>query len=479
MKKNLIFLGILSLLLTFTYFFQEKRDRDFYQSRENLANTLQEGLEFEKLKIIQLKKTKIEKRDEIYFLPKYNYPASKDRIDDLLRRLGDMKVKRVLEESEVKKLKKEDFLRKDDPFISFTFEKNKNITFTIGKKLEFNDSFYVKLQRDNKESVVIAAIEEAKESFIGNEDEYQRYQYDELISLIRKKESFYLRHEVLLPSVEISMISSIQIEGNHNRPFKVDFKENQTTPRPYGGGAYEKEAFTSFLKELGNFSANELIFKAKHKDLKHLVSKVLLTLSNGNEITLKIFSQYQDQKGYFLSISDRDNLIFKLNQMAAKIFFTHVQDFWSKSVLSEKSLFDQGDVTFKMEFSGNKIFEIKIPYEKEFKVEIVSAPDQEIIYQPNVNAFKSLFLILMGTYREKARHISPLSETDKKKHLIKDYIKLHIPSYNLLIAKVGDEFIIDQNDKGFKIHYLFNEVIPFDLDIDSFFYPQDLRAKGE
>ena len=149
MKTNAIYFLILTCLLTFTYFFQELKEREKYDEKDRREILFNEKVYGDFLGF-HLNGTDFFKGKNGHFKIKKNIPISQDKVLKVLNTLSGLRVEKILPitEKDLSKNKKFFFPDKEKK-ITFKF-KNQRMVFSLGQKLSYSQSFYFKIDTGKK-----------------------------------------------------------------------------------------------------------------------------------------------------------------------------------------------------------------------------------------------------------------------------------------------------------------------------------------
>ncbi|MBT3584604.1 MAG: hypothetical protein HN509_06840 [Halobacteriovoraceae bacterium] len=438
--KSRYLLILLIGLTVFTYYFEE-----LGQAKKELAGqdsiTLFKPQELGKL-------LKISTRNASFYKKKGNfYSVSDDRLIDIkklnnfLELLTKIKIKRKFSAAEIVGKEGEFFPHKND-FFKFGFEKDE-LVFFLGKKLDFDTSFYMQVKRGGKSEYFVAFDSSALEEAYKKSDRHKAAgKYRRLKTLAYLKDSFYLDTHVFkkkyYQSVEGQRLNwhSFELATRRNKKFAVDFSRQATYPKAVGGLGYKKEIFKQLATKLTQLKSKEIYFPIKHENLKKKIGEVVLTDLMGQKFELKLYRQYGSLDGYFLT-SNTEESVFDLGKEDVQIFFLNHQDFWDlKAIKIEKDR--KFAITFK-----DKTHQLEIINGKKFGIIRNDIAGKE----PRHSAFLQLFRFLTNQ-ADRVASIDPVSQLKNASQILLDW------QQNPIRVIFKENEIIAQNLKeGIQLHY--------------------------
>ena len=342
MKNNIIYTFILFGLLTFTYFFQELKEREKFELKDKKEILFKAG-DFSSFKIGDAHVLKVENE---YFLKKSNYLVSEEKVSKVFKILSGIRVDKILPLSSQKVIENKNlFFPKEERKISFLFKKNK-FDFYLGNKLEFSQSFYFRVINAGKLTWGIAKDVSDFEGFYRKEN-YERSpkRYNRLVNLLSLNDEFF-RKEKILKNTDIKKVKILSLK---NETFTVDLKEKKTYPEKFKGLHYSKAKLNVFPQDLLNLKAKFIEKTYLKSKLEKKLSQIELFASEGAKITLDLFGEYKGRKGFFLTHSGKSTLSH-LDQREVTPFFLTVQEFWDlrpKKDLSLKNISVNGTKELK------------------------------------------------------------------------------------------------------------------------------------
>ena len=401
MKTNIIYSLILFGLLTFTYFFQELKEREKFELKDKKEILFKKGT----FKSFIIGTAHVVKIEDEYFLKKSNYLASGEKISKVFNILSGIRVEKTLPLSEGLIENKNLFFPEQEGKISFLFKKNK-FDFYLGNKLEFSQSFYFRVVNEGKLTWGIAKDVSDFEGFYRKENyETSPKRYNRLLNLLSVNDQFFREQKVL----KNRDIKKIKISSLKREAFTVDLKEEKTYPEKFKGLHYSNAKLNVFPQDLSNLKAKFIEKTYVKSGLEKRLSQIDLFSSEG-KITLKLFGKYNGHKGFFLTQSGK-NTLFHLDQREITPFFLTVQEFW--------------DLRPKKDLSPTNI----------------SANGKKV---KGKNLQKILSFLLKRSYR-----VSLLAENS----LGKEYLSIKGEKLSFKVYKGKQELVFLNTDTGVAYHY--------------------------
>lgn len=352
MKKNVILFFIAVGLATFTYFFQELKDREAFEEAEKRGMLL----DIEKLgelKGFQLPKVSLTKQGEHYLLTSGEM-ADERKIDWFMKILSGIRMKRTLPDNDWTPQKRAQFFPGEEEKIEFVFE-NGRVSFLLGKKLDFDQSFYMEVFDGKKFSRVVAFDAGEMETIYDKEQGHRSdHRYRRFQSLFYLDTKFFKDYRLFRywMGKKWSLLE-VTIDNKGNRKYSLNFPEAQTNPKvPFFLKRNDKmmKAFEEELVKLqGKFYAPENL------NLKEgeLLSEMVVNSTQG-EARLKLYRSSENKKYYIQSnLGDRT---YEVEDKYSQSFLRPVQDFWQLSPFEENperaDFIFPGDLRYEVSFTS-------------------------------------------------------------------------------------------------------------------------------
>ena len=439
MKKNLFFMGVLSALLIFTYFFEE-----LGQSKKKLLEESENRL-FDAHKLGTMLKFSTMNQNEIIYLnnnfytKKLNYPVSPEEIKYFFDVLSRIKIKRYLSKQEVSEKNIDLFIPDLNRKVIFEFEKGK-VEFILGKKMQTDPSFYILVKTEVDELVVVAYDDSPLEGIYVEENVHQNSEkYNRLVRAFSMTEENFVDRKILkyLDWETLSKnLTEIKIENLRNIPFSIYSPKQTTNPEVLKGLRFNEEYYLVFLGALMNMQAQNIWLPENGIEYKDQIAHMVLTLDK--KIDLKLFRKYGSQTGFFVK-TNLEETIYEIDQNIVRLFFSNVQDFWDKRVIPESFVKENKQFDFSLIF--NREYAFKIDNASKFNV-LSKNPENK----PKNSGFKELLDFL----QREADFVKKRVENNNKGVLFS--FTFYSSTFHV-IFKEGDLIIQDtKNDLEFHYH---------------------------
>ena len=460
-NRNISLFILLILAITATYFFEERANRKSEAALDKKLSIVDVD-RLGEVTAIDGVKLAFEKRGDDYYAKDNNLKLSKARLEEFFTILSGVKIKTFLDEKEVNKVGKSFYIPDPGMRMTFTFEKGQ-LVFILGKKLEYDQSFYMEVIRDQKSQIVIAHDESPDPGVYQTDDEYKKSdaKFRRLAMIFLLTNKYFHDTHVLkdLGYVEDKInFKEIAISTFRNRRFVINFEKSITIPQSPAGLGYFEENWISFHRRLTKLEAKSLIYPAEPALLKEPLSQFEVTDRENKKYTLEVYKRYGEENGYFLK-SSLDNIVYELKQEDAQYFFVNVQDFWVKKIVPKSKEYDL-TLTF---YKGQQL-KVKITDSDLFKVASLNpqVPQSKL----KATSFKQLidFIKMEGD------HVSDLTEKPTE-ILKKNVLQLSFENRQLnVILEDNDAMTVDQAMKV-KIHHYVGATLPFSIKYEDYVQP--------
>jgi hypothetical protein len=454
--KNLFLFFILILFIAMTYWFEE-RGANLYQQAEAKRTEVLNSENLGSLKAVTGIKIDIEKKGDQYFSRDNKIRLSNARLDEFFKILGGLKVKTFLTDEDVEKVGRKHYIPDDLMRLNFHFEKGE-IEFTLGKKLDFDQSFYMEVTQDDKKKIVIVNDESPDPGAYQSDKDYQvsdlKYKRLQMIFMLTNVYFYDSRVFKDLYTDEKSIhFDHISISTFRNKKFIVNFKETKTLPEAPKGIAYFEDNWLSFHKSLSELTGRTVIYPYEESVLNDLLSQFEIVDREGRSIILTLYKKFGEQNGYFLT-SSLDKLLYVLKPEEARFFFVNVQDFWKKSLFL-KNLEYQMSVTF----FDNITETVKIIDKELFNV---------VPAKTNLKVRPLEFKKLIDFLKSEGDHVSELTEKPSE-ILKKNIMRLSFDNKVMSVILEDNDAILVDYELKVKIHHYIGANIPFSIKRSDYF----------
>lgn len=453
-KTNLILFVVLMLALGLTYLLIEKRNLDKSLSEDREAKILN----FDKLgdiKRFTTQKADIVKEGDLFFMRESRYPVNGKRLDEVFSVLSNIKNKSLVPATEVQRVGKKFYIPDEQMKLGFYFE-NETVYFILGKKLDFDQSFYMEVVRESNqgaESALIIAYDSSPDSGVYQSDEEMQKsdaKYRRLQAIFYLGESYYndLRIFKERYTEESITFKEVSIATFRNKKFSINFEKTKTNPEAPKGVKYFDDNWIEFYRNFIQLTANGIMLSYKKELLKEPLSQVVITDRDNKTEELTLYRKYGSLNGYFL-VSSLERALLELEREKAQYFLLNVQDFWDKKIeipgkTFELSLFDQKRVNIaKMMVRDLELFRAEKLMGNE--------PD-------NINVKK-----LVDLLKANANHLSIVEKSDQE--LVKKarfYFALNKKLYSVIYE--DSLLILLDQELNIMYHYYVGSETPIELD---------------
>lgn len=457
--KNLALFIILVLGLTATYIFEERSNR-ISEAAHAKKTALLDVEALGDITGIEGIKLNFEKRGEFYFDKTNNLRMAQARLNEFFQILSGLKVKTFLNQEEVNKVGVNFYI--PDPTMKMTFHFQKgDVSFILGKKLDYDQSFYMQVIKGAQSQIVIVNDESADPAIYENDEEYKKsdnkYKRIEIIFLLTNK-YFYDNRVFRDFNYQQDKINfkDISIATFRNKKYSVSYENSTTTPAPPKGIKYFEENWVSFHSFLTKLEGKDIYYPADPKMLDEVLSQLQVSDREGHKYTLDVYKKYNGLNGYFLKTS-LDDIVYQLKPEDAQYFFVNVQDFWEKRFVPKEKEFN-----LKVTFFDNQTEEVKIQDKELFKVFPTSAKYTE-------NTIRALeFKRLMEFFKTEGNHVTELTESPSEL-LKKNIMRVQFDKRNLSVILEENEAIVVDFDLKLMIHYYIGAKLPFSIKHEDYF----------
>ena len=358
MKRNLLLFIVTVTLGIFTYFFQEVPQRAAFEEEKKKGVVLDPDALGE-LSGFELPRVGIEKQGAPFFITKSRHLVDSRKIDWFMNILSNIKIKRIISSKEWDESQRTSFFPNKTEKMIFKFKKGK-VTFLLGKKLDFDQSFYMEVNDGKKTSRVIAFDDGQLESVYNKEDGHRNdHRYRRFRSLFYLNEGFFRDYRIFRHWNKKKKWSLLEvtIDGKTNRKFTLNFPKGETVPRSPFFLKADLKKFSEMERALVSLEGIGVMDKEASFYEEEPFSKMTLNSTEG-EVRLSLFYKKGDKANIFLK-SSLDNLIYKIDKKQADPFLKNLQTFWDLRPLKNDP------ESLKIAFNPNKEDFISINFKKE------------------------------------------------------------------------------------------------------------------
>ncbi len=421
MKKNLYLLGVLTILLIGTYFFQERKtSRAFEESltRDHL-------ILIDQIKKISWGDVEAEKRADQWWAA--GRLLSYNQFKDFEKKI-----------SNIKKIKMVDGYKAHYFGTPLTFKIN-GIEWTIGDVTLDKQGFYLA----QGQKVMVAVIEGEAGELTDDEMKLAQIKLDDLKKIFSFKladlyETQLFRYYPHLP------VGQAIIEYQDHIKFELDFLNNKTLPPPIHGVREHEKLVEKFKTLVTQVTIKQEVPFAEN--LKHTkLGKIIFQRDDQKVIWELWLGSSESADTYLIDPSKR--VAWKMIGGTLKVFFIQVQDYWDKKVIPQevfesftrlKTMFLQGDKSAVVEVLNRE------PLEFTTKGHKVDLDKMRLIFQYIFNL----------SDKDQADRVSQLSKSERKEILSGDFLRTEVMGQELLFWRKQQELIVVNLTQGFKAHFI-------------------------
>ena len=376
--RNIALLVILSSLVGYVYFFEEKKSIEAYRDREKAESLLDLRSAGDMLSL-KTAKFHLEKRGDNFFVDS-DFEVAQKQLDTFFSQLENIRVQRILTQDELNEVNPStlESLLKLDVSVSF---KNSILTFSLGKKIEFNQNFYLKITNSQAKSEkwVIAKYQN---TYSGKSSEKNQYRsdiaYKQIISLFSLGSDFFKNK---FPFNISKNFKVIKVESFRNRPYEIKGPSLTLDPTQPNGIEESKDRINFYLKGLKELQAKSVSKVLDRNKLKDSLGKITI-----DDKAYEMFRNFKGKRGYFLNL---DKYIYEFDGAAFRHIFSPQQDFWIKKFRLDKS----SDLTIK-DMKDNVVLVSKLT-DKNIWTQVMLG-EAHSVRDNNKQQFKAYYKVING-----------------------------------------------------------------------------------
>jgi len=419
MKKNLILTSILIALISFTYFFQEKKMEDLFSFSLTEGRLIKEDIN--KLTLPNIKAQKINGE---WF-----------ENDQLLSHNAFKQIETKLKS--IKELKKIGMAPAGVFGNAFSFDIN-GVNWKIAGMSLDGEGFYI-----SKGNITSLAIIDAGNDTAATENEnLEELKRTELLELLSRPKEALIEKQLFRYYPDLGL-EKIIVHAQDRLAYEVDLIRETTSPPPIKGVEIRKGLKDNFLTLLTQVQIrNEIPGELERFKLMSEVSLVGAKKTVKWELWLK-----SREKADAVIFDETNSRAFLMSGGTLKFFFLNVQDYWDKKVIppSEFKSFNQTQAIFT-QGSRSTVVEVMNREPLEFKSKS----------RIKVDEMRDLFQIIFNLGpRDQADRVSQLTSSDKKLYLSGNYLHVQILGQELIVIKRPEEIIVANLTHDFKAHFGF------------------------
>ena len=450
--KNISLFLLLVVALSLTYWFEE-RGREKNEIIDTQTHSILDANDLGNLKSVKGLKIDFEVVGKSYFARENRLPLSQARLDEFFKILSGLRVKTFLRDEDVKKVGRSFYVEDEGLKMTFSFERGE-MSFTLGKKLPYDQTFYMEVEKGGKKQIVIASDESPDPGVYQSDKDYQRSEakYKRLQMIFMLTNLYFYDTRIfkdMYSDSEKIHFSEVAISTFRNKKFKLNFKETKTVPEPPKAIAYFEENWISFHTALTHLEAKQAISPYEPSALGEILSFFEIVDREGRKIELQLYKKFGESNGYFLA-SSLDKVLYVIKPDDARYFFVNVQDFWKKTIGPKNK-----EYILNVTFLDGSPHKVKITDKELFKAEASLSNDKA---KPRTLEFKKLvdFIKMEGD------HVSDLTEKPTE-ILKKSLLRVNFDNKTLSVILEDNDAILVDIEAKIKIHHYVGAKIPFSL----------------
>lgn len=457
--KNLALFILLVLAIGATYIFEERSNRVKEQA-EAKKNALLDAQALGDISGIEGIKLNFERRGGFYFDKETNLRLREERLNEFFQILGGLKVKTFLNQEEVAKVGEAFYIPDPTMRMTFHFEKGQ-MTFVLGKKLDYDQTFYMQVIRDNKSQIVIASDDSPDPGVYESDEQYQKsdakYKRLQVVFLLTNKYFYDTRvfRDFHYPDDKINF-ENIKISTFRNKTYEISFKDSTTKPAPPKGINYFDENWISFHKFLSKLEGKSVYYPANTALLDEILSHFEVVDRENRKYTLDLYKKYGEENGYFLKTS-LDNIVYQVKPEDAQYFFVNVQDFWQKSLPPKEK-----EYNLTVSFYTGQTETVKVMDKELFRV----LPSNAEFTEQTIRALE--FKRLMEFFKMEGNHVSDMT-LNPTELLKKNIMRVQFDNRTLNVILEENEAIIVDSANKIMIHHFVGAKLPFSIKYEDYF----------
>lgn len=419
MKKNLLLGGIFVLVLTLTFFFQEKRvEKEIVETQKSMAIFPEE---ITTLTLPHLKARKVEgtwKSDK--HLLSHNFMGQIEKKIHWVQKVKDVK-------GEWK------------TYFSEPLEFSVNgVRWTIGDLSLDRQSFY--LAKENE--VMLAEATGENMELASDEHDLQSIKYNELRAFILKEENELVENQLFRFYQKIPL-ERVTIESQGRLVFELDLAKNETLPPPFKGIVVHDQLKTKFVSLLTQMNIKEEIPYATKRFQK--LGEINFI---GTEKKMKWELWLFNAKSADAMIVDHETKkAYSMIGGTLKLFFVGLQDYWDKKVIPPAAFktFSETPAIFTQ---GNQSAKVLIKNREP----LVFQAEGFKVTQDTMEALIQVIFNL--AVHDQGDRVSPVSDTDKKQMSLESLLRVEVLGQEIMLWKKAQELIVVNLTQGYKVHFL-------------------------
>ncbi len=422
MKNNLLLLLIFIMLLTGTYIWIERPDREWWKKHDEtykLKSLVEEATEFG----VQGRKWKLVS----------NQWKSEN---DLMAVSVWPKWKRVLSNL---KLERE---------IIVPTGMNKEVYLGDGFPITIDgDSFIIGEKTVDDKGIYILEVDSGKifQMTLLPSDLFT------MLDEVKSKSALEMVEKKVFAYISDVNFTKISFETPGILGFEIDLHKKETNPRPIPGILLHPHLDQKFWHEMELLQFTEQI-KPDKSLLYQKMAALSFLLNDKSVLTVELHRVGPLNADAVVFIPEK-KMMFKVQGNTAKVFFDQVQDYWDRKVIPRNvfKAFTEMRVQFVL---GEREATVNIINQEPLAF---NSPDSSIKIKDD--KLQNLFSIIfnLGNYDEASR-VSILTKSERQQFQNESHIRMNVFGQDLMLIRKTNELIVVNFTQGFKAHFILFDV---------------------
>lgn len=455
-NKNVLLFLLLVLLLVGTYIFEERANITSKFETDRAAQLL-DTQKMGDLISIKANTINLVKRGDFFYDPTNNIVVSDFRLDEYFSILSGLRTVKTIPQEEISKAGLNQFIPENAPTIEFGFEKGM-MKFTLGAKVQFDQSFYMQVSKDNREELYLVKDISPDPGAYQSEDEYRTsdVKYKRVLYLFYLTNKYFYDTKIFRGfdyKEDKINFDEVGISTFRNKKFLLDFKKTQTLPHPPKSVGYFEDNWISFHQFLTNLEGKEIIYPFEKNQLDEVVSHFEIKDRTQKSSELFLYKTYKGKAGYYLRTSFSDYL-YEIDGENAQHFFINVQDFWNKNFWPQDKIY-----SLKLDFHNGKSLSVIVEDGALFKISDSLSPTQK--YKPLV--FKKM-IDYLKTGADFVEEMS-IKQSDMLKNRVMSVV-FNKRVFDVILEDTG-VVILDQTNQVL-YHFYSGMTLPFSIKLEDY-----------
>ena len=285
------------------------------------ASRLIEPSKLGRLVMFQTRKASLIFKGDDVFTEKNHIPCDKRKVQDFFDALVSLKVVRIIEAEQIERLGERHFFDDPTPHLKFIFE-NTTLGFVLGKKLNFNETFYMKIIEDkNERYAIVKDTSPITKIYLQEDVGRSNLPYLKFLEAANTADHFFYDTHIFQKK------GGTDFHKASFSDYSLNFRQLRTLPPASEGTLYDEKAFQKFYNNLINLKGRELIVEYGKQLLGQKMGSLTLEDIKGDTVVLDLYNRYRDIKGNFLT-SNMNPYLYEIMPNDATLFEKTIQDFW-------------------------------------------------------------------------------------------------------------------------------------------------------